>query len=827
MKLLKMRMGLSVTNRIEEKSFLENVVQAAAVCFMLVAVFSAHFSVFEMNISTAQMVITLFFSTLFLLLIMWNRKNQIKVRFAGAAVLAFVGVGLRNTLYGGVSSYINAFIERYNDYYSNSKASIVAESTEYSSLIALFFLGATLGFVLYIVLDKKKGIIFTILIAMLPVILAAVVGKLPLPANWWITIVAVCFYLLVYRQKQGIVSVNGFVMLAGILAGVIVLSIIIQTMIIDYKNLHIDEYKQVRSELLDTQEKNIGDWKDMASDLTNSKVTLGGGISKGKLSKNSSVNPTGEVAMEIVMTKRPSQTLYLKAYVGSKYTGKSWEEISNRELSEVLPGIGGAEKRRELMNESFRRVSEGDFVTSANPPREEELTIELINASREFGYVPYCAEITREHKVHKDLYVEGDLSKTRKYKFYPFSIYGGSDAHHLSEYFVYPSYGEANFLEYFGVELAEISELGAAYQEFVKTAYVDKHKELKNLRQFCDSINKENVEGELSYLFDNGFYYSKNPGEMPKDMDFVEGFMFSRHVGYCVHFATATTLVYQMCGYPARYVEGYAVSPSAFVRYEDGTYHATVTDESAHAWCEVYDTEIGWVAKDFTPGAGEFSDTIVQNEEELSEENITVESPNEEMIENEPQHLEESREDPQSNEDIVDNSEGNDVQGGFFPGKNDTSEGDNAEYQKWEALKAILFKVLVVIIVVILLAMIFLFQQKVRYAKRLKSFKQKKDNKGVLSIYSAICELCVVSGFQTEKERERDKMKEMAAQFPQISNEEWEQIYMWAEKAAFSNEKLPVEVQKKMYRSYRKLRNEILKMLSFKKKMWFLWIKAM
>lgn len=827
MKTLKRETSLSIANRIERKPFWENVMQAAVVGLMLAAIFSAYFSVFDARTSAFQIITASVFSALFLLLIMRNRKHQIKAWLMGLTLLTIAAVILWKSLYGGFVSYINRFIELYNEYYVNYKPVIVAESTEYSSVITLFYLGVVLGFILYVILDKKKGVLFTILITSIPVILSAVVGKMPLPVNWWMMIVAVCFYLLVYRQNQGTLSVKGFLMLVGTLAGIIVLSSVFQLVVIDYKNLHIEEYNQIRKELLDSQEKNLGEWKDAISDVMNPTDYFEGGISKGKLSKNASVNPTGEVAMEIIMTEKPSETLYLKAYVGSEYTGDSWDEISARELSEILPSVGGNEKRRELMNEPFRRVSEGDYVTSSNPPRVEEITIELVNASREFGYTPYFAEITSKHKVHKDLYIEGDLSKTRKYTFYPFSVYSGID-YSLSSYYPYPSYGEVGFFGFFGVELAEPSDLGVAYEEFVKKAYVDNHEELELLREYCNGISKRNIEGELLYLFDSGFYYSRNPGEMPKDMDFAEGFLFNRNVGYCVHYATAATLVYQMCGYPARYVEGYAVSPSSFARYEDGTYHATVTDGSAHAWCEVYDTEVGWVAKEFTPDTGQFTNAVVNSKEEWQEDDSKVdESLNEEPIEVNPQNPEEDYINPQAPEGNVDNSGIVNLEGGLLPGGLESNKNGGSDTDIWISVKEIIWKCFWISMLILFVIIALMIQQKLRRAKRLKGFKRKKGNKGILSIYNAIYELCVFAGFRTEQAKEKEQLQEIVVRFPQLTETEWHQVYTWAEKAAFSNEKLSSEVQKEMYCIYRKFRNEILKTLSFKKKILFIYIKAL
>lgn len=828
---IKTKASLSVSKRIEKKQFSENLIQAAAVYFLLMAVFSAYFSVFHMKISVLEMSIALGISALFLLLIMGNQKQRRKIYLAGCVFFAGAGFIMGKQLYGGLASFLNKFIELYNQYYANPKQTIIAESTEYSSRIALFFMGVILGFVLYIILDKKKGLLFAILIIMLPIIISAVVGKMPLTATWWLMIAATCFYLSVYRQNRATLSVKGLTCLSGLIVGIIVLSTAVQSMIIDYKNLHLENYNKIRAELLDAQEASLGDWKDNISDMMNPKQEFAGGVSKGKLSKNASVNPTGEVAMEIVMTQQPTDKIYLKAYVGSEYTGDSWREISAGDLSEILPRIGGATKRRELLNEPFRRVAESDYDEFLGDLEVPQMTIKLVNASREFGYAPYCAEITDKYDVQKDSYIKGNATKTRKYSFYPLSFEGDGYQNYLLGY-VYqnvttsPAYDSYGFSEFFGLELGEASELWIDYQEFVKAAYTDNYKELPKLREFCDSIDQYNIEAELLNYFGAECYYSKNPGEMPAELDFAEGFMFGRQVGFCVHFATAATLVYQMCGQPARYVEGYAISPSAFSRYEDGTYRATVTDENAHAWCEVFDQELGWVAKEFTPASGQVFNSYEGNDNTLTEDDWMNENPDEDMSENIPQDSDENPDNPQAGENTGDNFGGNGESGGLFPGASENNDKSTSNNDIWKMAKQLLWKVLIFAIVNTLMFIVVIVQQKIRRAKRMKSFRQKKENRGVLSIYNAIIELCVISGFQTENENERERIKEIAAQFPQITTAEWEQLYMWAEKAAFSNEKLSGEVQKEMYRLYKRFRNEILKQLSFKKKIFVVYIKA-
>lgn len=87
----------------------------------------------------------------------------------------------------------------------------------------------------------------------------------------------------------------------------------------------------------------------------------------------------------------------------------------------------------------------------------------------------------------------------------------------------------------------------------------------------------------------NEYEYALDPPETGKNDDFAEFFLFEGKKGYCVHFATAMTLMCRGLGIPARYTEGYRV---------DKTGYNYVLASNAHAWCEVYIKGIGWLPFD-------------------------------------------------------------------------------------------------------------------------------------------------------------------------------------------------------------------------------------
>ena len=88
--------------------------------------------------------------------------------------------------------------------------------------------------------------------------------------------------------------------------------------------------------------------------------------------------------------------------------------------------------------------------------------------------------------------------------------------------------------------------------------------------------------------------YSLDTRRMPEGTeDFARWFLEESDTGYCVHYATATTVLLRAAGIPARYVEGYLTEavPAETV---------TVTEKDGHAWAEYYLPGIGWIPLEST-----------------------------------------------------------------------------------------------------------------------------------------------------------------------------------------------------------------------------------
>ena len=101
----------------------------------------------------------------------------------------------------------------------------------------------------------------------------------------------------------------------------------------------------------------------------------------------------------------------------------------------------------------------------------------------------------------------------------------------------------------------------------------------------------------LDYFSDERFAYDLDApdGDGRDNMQVVEDFLESGR-GYCLHYASAMTVLSRALGVPARLVLGYRASDA---RASNGSY--LVTNRDLHAWTEVYLDGVGWLPLDVTP----------------------------------------------------------------------------------------------------------------------------------------------------------------------------------------------------------------------------------
>ncbi|MDK2867854.1 MAG: hypothetical protein PWP38_2169 [Clostridiales bacterium] len=108
------------------------------------------------------------------------------------------------------------------------------------------------------------------------------------------------------------------------------------------------------------------------------------------------------------------------------------------------------------------------------------------------------------------------------------------------------------------------------------------------------STDEARMKALTRYLV-NTYPYTLTPSPFSGTSDFVSTFLLTTKEGYCTYFASALAVMARMNNIPARYVEGFRVSPAA----NETVY--TVTEGEAHAWVEVFLEGQGWTVWEATP----------------------------------------------------------------------------------------------------------------------------------------------------------------------------------------------------------------------------------
>lgn len=772
------------------------ILQPIAVYCVLLAVFAVHTSVFKVDIALNTIGIILLPAigiSYYIQLIKWNKKRIISLISILLLLFAvgwiWYGKSIETFLEHGFSVFYNSFIKLYNVYYEVNIPLLSGATKKNETLIMVFLIQFLLGLIVSYVMRKGKGMIFTVIISLLPVVLSANVGYIPGVKQSLGLITAVLFYVLCYKNQEELLNKKE-VAVAGIFLSVIfAASAVITPIFQNYVDQHSREYEDVRNMI---NEFSFMDFKEKL-EIKNIIDYSEGGVRQGDFSELSQFRPKGKLHMDIVVTEKPKERVYLRGYVGTEYTSEGWRGMDK--YTYLRSPLQTEKSRRQLMSEPFQRVENSLVAIDKN-----HIKIELKGASTNYAYTPYYALIPRTDRTAAAGYVEGNGKTVREYDYY--------------------SRDDVKQIE--SDELGEASALWKRYQGFVGETYLDYPEKLEQLKSMCSDVNLNSIDETAQFIdeyFQNNLSYSYEPGQCPENEDFIEYFLFSNHKGFCVHFATAATVIYRICGYPARYVGGYAVDSDEFVQQSDGTYIAHVTDGMAHAWCETFDREKGWQVAEHTLGYDDSVEEEVQDETEDNMESVTGsqhESNNSNRTD-----ISDDNNQTDLNENVSEIQETTTQPNAI---KDETSKNEEKNHNDLTGKKA---KSKYIIIGMFFAIVIILLQGRIRQVARIRRLRQTDKNTCVINIYSAVYDICIFQGMKKSDKPDREIMENMKVEFTQLDSEEWEWMYDCVEKAAFAQVNISREEYLRMYRLYRRFRKDIMSEMSIGKRIIFLYGCAM
>ncbi|MDE7267100.1 MAG: transglutaminase-like domain-containing protein [Lachnospiraceae bacterium] len=297
---------------------------------------------------------------------------------------------------------------------------------------------------------------------------------------------------------------------------------------------------------------------------------------------------TGTVQLEVETYILPAEPLYLIGFSGNRYNAGEWSRDDDAELFNQVAQALGIRQGRNTISTLYGGMyyTLNSFLSEDGIRNSRNVTIKHVSGKYRNYFKPYGGQ-----------WLSGTVYSTYyTYSGYDYRYYEQGDMkidwNKVSKAFAYQAQWYANMQD--------------AYMEAVYKECLDVPREkLPNLTKLCEAYPLDDFDEITAFItttLASGASYTQMPGNAPLNKDIVEYFLFESGKGYCQHFASTATLMYRLYGIPARYVSGYIVEPSDF-QLEKGLYRAHVTDESAHAWVEVFLKDYGWIPIEVTPNA--------------------------------------------------------------------------------------------------------------------------------------------------------------------------------------------------------------------------------
>ncbi len=328
-----------------------------------------------------------------------------------------------------------------------------------------------------------------------------------------------------------------------------------------------------------------------------------GGINGGKLGQTDELKFNGVPVMEVEMDH--FEPMFLRAYVGAEYTGKSWEDLPQdifRPYQHLF-----AELIRENVSPLFITPIYAQLYHDAKlndtyqfAVYKNHIQLQSLLPSSEFVFSPYGAMLLPQDADGRGVGYEKDLYIRPSGNTVPVRY----DYHVCTMNSIQADIVAAT-CEGMSSQWEQYSQWEQQYSAYVHEVYTRLPKGLNEIKALSDELYREAgtpsnyIEVVRQYLKENTTYTLK-PGKLPRGKDFVDYFLTENKQGYCTHYASAAAVLLRAQGIPARYVEGYVITQSDQPAVEGGV--ITLKDTNSHAWVEVYDEHYGWRALEMTPG---------------------------------------------------------------------------------------------------------------------------------------------------------------------------------------------------------------------------------
>ena len=324
-------------------------------------------------------------------------------------------------------------------------------------------------------------------------------------------------------------------------------------------------------------------------------------LPKGDFTKTGSRETTKDIALTVTMSN--PESYYLKGFVGSSCMADGWKRLTEKEY------FDNHDLFYWLHQDLFYGNAQLDLVNhqldqAGSEQKTNTIKIENKLADSEYLYTPYevkegTGDDTALSQNADETWRSGKIFGARSYSYQAESnlvkqfpelaaqMFLKTEQEEAASYTIEESYYNAFVYEHY-TELSRMQEallekeLGYAGDQ--KDGHIDYYSAIRKVETY--------LESEITY--------DENCGSIPENRNFLNYFLTESRKGYDVHYATAATLMFRYYGIPARYVEGYLITPEDI---QDAKPDETIdiSAENGHAWTEIYIDGLGWVPIEVTP----------------------------------------------------------------------------------------------------------------------------------------------------------------------------------------------------------------------------------
>lgn len=302
----------------------------------------------------------------------------------------------------------------------------------------------------------------------------------------------------------------------------------------------------------------------------------------------------------LIVTMSIPQSYYLRGFVGEHIGALGWEKVDSQVQYEYADLFYWLHKDSFFGQTQLAKAA-GIFKENREEEVQNEIHIKNIGASTKYIYVPYeyvsdDEGFLREEIIGDETIEAGGVGGWDEYTFTAVS----------NQVSRYPEI--LKNIDHITEEAAEkyISAEGF-YNEYVYQVYTKlREEELEILENHLekDTLQEENhlpyYEAKakiLNYLSEK-IVYENTDKEITGD--FLKNFLEIECAGNDSSYASASTLMFRYYGIPARYVEGYIITPEN-VEGADSNQEIKIPEANRHSWVEYYQDGVGWIPFETAP----------------------------------------------------------------------------------------------------------------------------------------------------------------------------------------------------------------------------------